>query len=732
MKKRLKRPIVGILATAMAISSIPFSGNEISAADGKYKYVVMNIPYSLFYEAEQDKYNLVGLEQQTVNEVDAISTATTSKYKATNGLAKGTYYNTEAETGEIVGVSFPVKMTEEDYNDLKDTYLYVDDETGTNEYVAIVKGSYYFKDYVGEQEPANYKELAYSNGKFSFSEARSDSKDTSGLAVTDFTTSTGYGDYQVNLEGVNPGAGTVGNEKATVYGTIFVDSENKGYAMYALDNLWFSGRSTNLAVAFSVKNGNGKKRGHGSGEPFYQYDLNGKTLKKVILITSAGNYSFDTSTELTPYYTGDLSELVCSIEENKNELTIKGLPSELKDVKISVSGGLATNAEILNDKVLLGKAPVVGNSYTVTISSANYAAISKSVATKVSEQQLNELRKWIEKADKLKKSGITDDNLNTMEKSASEICSAPAKYNSADAAKVITNIITKVKSFYSELEVGASLKGNILSIDFKNIKLEEIENPIYKITQGSGRMVKTIATGDITGNQISVTGEFEVGAEYAVSVSSDNFKDSSLAIIAEVADTSVIPKPDKPTDEPIEKKNTSVTLKSKTATYSGKSVKADKAIVIGSTGVVSYYYYSDEKCKNKLTSAPKNAGTYYVKAKVAEDDNFNAATSKAVKIVIKKAPQFISKVTTSKNIKYANVKKKNITVSISCSVKEKAKISYKRLSGSKNIIVSSYGKITVKKGTKKGNYSIKIKVSAKETKNYKSGNLTKTIKIKVK
>ena len=42
------------------------------------------------------------------------------------------------------------------------------------------------------------------------------------------------------------------------------------------------------------------------------------------------------------------------------------------------------------------------------------------------------------------------------------------------------------------------------------------------------------------------------------------------------------------------------------------------------------------------------------------------------------------------------------------------------------------GKVTVKKGLKKGTYKIKVKVSAAGDNNYKSGNKTVTLTIKVK
>ena len=48
------------------------------------------------------------------------------------------------------------------------------------------------------------------------------------------------------------------------------------------------------------------------------------------------------------------------------------------------------------------------------------------------------------------------------------------------------------------------------------------------------------------------------------------------------------------------------------------------------------------------------------------------------------------------------------------------------------ITVSKTGKVTVKKGLKKGTYKVKIKVSAAAVTNYNAASATKTIKVVVK
>ena len=58
---------------------------------------------------------------------------------------------------------------------------------------------------------------------------------------------------------------------------------------------------------------------------------------------------------------------------------------------------------------------------------------------------------------------------------------------------------------------------------------------------------------------------------------------------------------------------------------------------------------------------------------------------------------------------------------------------YKKLSGNKKITINKKtGKVTVKKGLKKGTYKVKIRVRAAGNATYKAGARTVTIKIKIK
>ena len=89
----------------------------------------------------------------------------------------------------------------------------------------------------------------------------------------------------------------------------------------------------------------------------------------------------------------------------------------------------------------------------------------------------------------------------------------------------------------------------------------------------------------------------------------------------------------------VEKAKPTVTLKDKNTPYTGQSIEIDEAVVTlengeSYTGEITYTYYSDVDCKNQLEGAPINAGTYYVKASIPEQDNYTAAESNVATLTI--------------------------------------------------------------------------------------------------
>ena len=89
----------------------------------------------------------------------------------------------------------------------------------------------------------------------------------------------------------------------------------------------------------------------------------------------------------------------------------------------------------------------------------------------------------------------------------------------------------------------------------------------------------------------------------------------------------------------------------------------------------------------------------------------------------------------TKTVKYSTLRKKNVSIARKDAVAvsdAKGDVTYSKSSGNSRITVSKSGKITVKKGLKKGTYKVKIKVRAAGTKTYLAKTKTVTVTIKVK
>ena len=111
----------------------------------------------------------------------------------------------------------------------------------------------------------------------------------------------------------------------------------------------------------------------------------------------------------------------------------------------------------------------------------------------------------------------------------------------------------------------------------------------------------------------------------------------------------------------------------------------------------------------------------------------NAIKNAQTPQTVTKQSQSLKKLTpTTKKLKASKLKKKKQTFKLKATINGQGKVTFKKVSGNKKIKISKAGKVTVKKGLKKGTYKVKVKVSIAATGNYTAASTTKTIKIKVK
>lgn len=162
----------------------------------------------------------------------------------------------------------------------------------------------------------------------------------------------------------------------------------------------------------------------------------------------------------------------------------------------------------------------------------------------------------------------------------------------------------------------------------------------------------------------------------------------------------------------------------------------NKAFSIGAKAKTAMTYKSSNTKvatvdrKGKVTI--KAAGTAKITITAKATSSYKAATKTLTVKVAKAAPVLKTKIT-SKNVSYSALRKKAQVFTLGASVSSKGTLTYAKTAGSSAFTVNkTNGKITVKKGLKKGTYKIKVKISAKATANYNAGTKTVLVTVRVK
>lgn len=251
----------------------------------KSQYVLMNIPYDEFYKADLNN-----------NSVPVDATTSATKQKTRNTLAAGSYH-ADAEGAHINGVTFPVKVSDDFYDNNKDYTQITDDSkvdittnikgkvsTTTYEGKKALFESADYSYYVLSEIPSYYKTATVgTDKKLSFGAVNgTKTQIASGQVKTKFKTKTKYGDYQLNLDGIKDAMGFEDDD--VVYGVIVSTDDNTDYAMRHVENIW---KTEELAWSVGIVTDS-----HGCTLSSNHYkSMVGKTIKNVTYYTSKGIFT---------------------------------------------------------------------------------------------------------------------------------------------------------------------------------------------------------------------------------------------------------------------------------------------------------------------------------------------------------------------------------------------------------------------------------------------------------
>ena len=341
----------------------------------KEVYVLMNIPYADFYKAEG------------VTGADTVSSATKQKTRAS--LAAGSYH-VNSDGSDITGVTFPIKISDAS---VLEKYMQITDDSKVD-ITTSIKGkesttTYKGKDALFESASYSYYTLSYTpsyykeatvnaDGTFNFSEVKGEASKVKPLsdATTEFKTSSNYGDYQLNIDGLPTSINTV-------YGVVISTKEGSNYGLRHVENIWkLKEQEQKLAWSTGFVT-----ESHGNKLDSKDYaTMMGQTINKVTYYTNDGIYEIQMDQKVAKKFDGEVSVADISTKSDTTSVVVSGLPSDFEE-EYKVDGiGIdedAYSVEIKTEgktttRTIKFKKALTKGRYTVTLSdrSGTYVPIS--------------------------------------------------------------------------------------------------------------------------------------------------------------------------------------------------------------------------------------------------------------------------------------------------------------------------------------------------------------------
>ncbi len=287
-------------------------------------YVLMNIPYDDFYKAEV----------KNDVQVDAFTSATLNKSRTnSSAMAQGSYH-VDPNGTDVTGVTYPVKLGDDVSLEAYKKVLPTDSvsitvsnrgQTSTTSYngadALFENPSYAY--YELEEAPAYYKEATMgADGKLTFGKATGARTVRDGVTA-ELMTQTGYGDYQMNLDGLDLGG-------AKVYGIVLETKEGHGYGLRHVENIW---RQTQLAWCTGFT-----EKVHNCPTSSAHYaQIMGETIQKAVYYTSGGILEIPLSEYVPVKFSHTLEVKNTAATAGSASVKLTGLPADFQP-QYSVAG----------------------------------------------------------------------------------------------------------------------------------------------------------------------------------------------------------------------------------------------------------------------------------------------------------------------------------------------------------------------------------------------------------
>ena len=548
-------------------------------------------------------------------------------------------------------------------------------------------------------------------------------KGTSGSVDGAYTTPAGkilgdvtegeYAGYQTVVDGEEP---EVTDPVATIYnadGTVAkqISAENAALALSYATN----GQTVKLNTDLSVDNVN-----------FYKnctFDLNGHVLNVAEGIVGNGGTCrvIDSSAEKTGkvlseggIFTGNSASAVIILDGVYGEcLYVQGMSAGTAYV---INGATVSGAFILNAVMGGGLTHVQDSSWTIAEVDYNGDPVDG--------------KALLENSTRTSQYTITETGDRTYTVTVNDLGKAMRAFEAVDASAYTKASYEAAKAIYTEMDESAD---EDITGDVVTQKAKELNDAVAALkAKASEDSVKAL--------QDAIAAAMELkAADYTT----DSFKTFKAAIAAA---TEALDNEDLSEEEVTAVTEGLVTaqkglVKMVSQSITGVSSKYSKkykgsAFTLKAKAKTTVSYKSSN---TKVVTVDKNgkvtikgAGTAKITITAKASSKYKAATKTVTVTVAKIAPTLKTKVST-KTYKYTTLKKKAQVFTLGASADSKGTLSYKKLSGSSVIKINAKtGKLTVKKGLKKGTYKVKVQIKAAAKGNYNAGTKTVTVTVKVK
>lgn len=398
------------------------------------------------------------------NALGSLKALTADTLYGTATLTYAEYYAGDVSTTEHYGVDGVSSATVSKYSTLKNTYSnYTADKTdgynilgvlnvnvavAAEDYAAYLKLNPTFK--VSAVTPAQYKAVSLENGKAVYSATVMNVADTVSDASYVLKTGSTWGDYEIDVYETSTGyiRNTRSDEgfaiNSYVQGTILETESGLKVGLEFLQSMWVQPWEVSFNVT-EESNQNAHIVGWDNLPELAK--LVGEKVTKITYLMPDETYVYEfDGIYIKPAYAGE-NTAAATLTAGSAEVALSGVPADLEDVTVTVIYGTGrkkvtvTNAAaIVDGKVVMDSVYDPEQTYTVTISSSNYADLVAAVP--VNAAQLEQLTALAEQAKTLIANGTAANDSGLIEHSeeAQELLANVGAFTSAQAAELISEL----------------------------------------------------------------------------------------------------------------------------------------------------------------------------------------------------------------------------------------------------------------------------------------------------